>query len=869
MKKIFSLIIIAVLSITAIVSVFSQKIKNDRTQKVFAEKKSPQTDLRLSSAQAFSGGNGVFLHWEAGTENRNLGFYIYRVTEKGTELVNQSFVPSKSLNSRETLSGESYTYFDPQGDSSTSYYIETVSLNGQRQTSDLLVPQYTSDLNGVAGMSSAQLFKKEDTAKPTGESNLLNFPKEIQKANESNFLPPDINTQRYVASQPGVKISVTKEGFYRVSRSQLQNAGFNVSTPGNFWQLYLDGKEQSIVVGVSDSYIEFYGKGIDTPESATKVYYLIAGSQNGKRIASSTLRSIGGAVVAKSYDQTFVRKDRTNFFDQVLNGDDENFYGSVAILGANAPNQPNAATFTFNLTGVDFTSRKSTFEINLQGLTLVPHQISAVLNGNTLESFSGNGLVLYGSSLRIPTANLREGVNTLLLTATGGGADISLTESIKVSYLRKYEALQNNLSFYTANYRTSDLSNFTSPNIRVFDLSYPDNPSQISNLRINNNSGNYSVTLPAHRGRPMFAVEDSAILSADSVVQNVPSTLSTATHNGGMIIVTYKDWAAQANAWANYRRGQGISVEVVDIDDIFDEFSYGTATSIGMSDFFYYAKNNWQTPPSYILLIGDATYDYRNYLNRPFQNFIPTKRVDTVYEETGSDEAFCDFLNTGLSDIAIGRIPAQTPQDVTLMLNKTMAFESTIAGAFNRGAIFASDLPNGYDFEGLNQRISMQLPASMPKTFINRGQTDSHNILISNLNTGKYILNYSGHGSIGAWQSQFLGPADPPLLTNAPNYTVFTLLTCLNGYFLNVDNDSLSERLIKAPNGGASAVWASTGETTPDVQEVMATRFFNQLNTGNMNRIGDLIKDAKANLIGGRDVRLSWALIGDPMLKMK
>ena len=51
------------------------------------------------------------------------------------------------------------------------------------------------------------------------------------------------------------------------------------------------------------------------------------------------------------------------------------------------------------------------------------------------------------------------------------------------------------------------------------------------------------------------------------------------------------------------------------------------------------------------------------------------------------------------------------------------------------------------------------------------------------------------------------------------------MLTCLNGYFMG-GNESLAEALIKAPNGGAVASWTSTGKTTPDVQEIMATRFF-------------------------------------------
>jgi hypothetical protein len=35
-----------------------------------------------------------------------------------------------------------------------------------------------------------------------------------------------------------------------------------------------------------------------------------------------------------------------------------------------------------------------------------------------------------------------------------------------------------------------------------------------------------------------------------------------------------------------------------------------------------------------------------------------------------------------------------------------------------------------------------------------------------------------------------------------------------------------------------------------------------------MQRLGDLVLDAKSVVSGGSDVRLSWTLLGDPMLKV-
>jgi hypothetical protein len=49
----------------------------------------------------------------------------------------------------------------------------------------------------------------------------------------------------------------------------------------------------------------------------------------------------------------------------------------------------------------------------------------------------------------------------------------------------------------------------------------------------------------------------------------------------------------------------------------------------------------------------------------------------------------------------------------------------------------------------------------------------------------------------------------------------------------------------------------------------MAKKFYQDIGTmPATSRLGDLIKDAKTHVTGGTDVRLSWVLLGDPMLRM-
>jgi hypothetical protein len=143
------------------------------------------------------------------------------------------------------------------------------------------------------------------------------------------------------------------------------------------------------------------------------------------------------------------------------------------------------------------------------------------------------------------------------------------------------------------------------------------------------------------------------------------------------------------------------------------------------------------------------------------------------------------------------------------------------------------------------------------------------------MNAGKYIVNYSGHGTTGSWGGSpvfFNIFSVPALADNQNSPAVYTMLTCLNGGYHYLGNESFAEVLTKSNNRGAVAAWASTGKTLPNIQERMAMRFYLKVGEGTIPRLGDLIKDAKSVLTlqdGGADVRRSWSLIGDPMLKVR
>jgi hypothetical protein len=861
MKKIISTIIIAILSFSSALSVPAQKKSGSAASNPVL-----QGAKLFASAAAYTDGNGVWIEWRTGIENEILGFHLYRLANGEKQLVSPVLIPGNlSPTGEKTTPGKSYNYFDPQGISGGVYVIESIDVNGYRQTSEQFYPQPVADLTERAGVSSQELQKRSAALNPNVQTENLNLPDDLkaETAQTNSAVPGDAATQKWVAAQPGAKIAVKQDGLYRVTRAELQNAGFDVNAPTTHWQLYADGIEQSINVAANGDYIEFYGRGVNTLQTDARIYYLVAGTQPGRRMAANFIRGISAKVGSANFSQSILKKDRVSYYNVILNGDAENFFGLPITTVS-------PSTTNFNLPDVDFGVPTATLRVSIQGFTFVAHQTKVILNGTQVGTFTGVNRDVMTATFTVPTSLLVSGSNTVQMMAMNPGGDTSFAQTVEVIYGRRYQAAQERLSFYTPNYRTTRVQGFNTPDIRVFDLTDVNNPSLVTGLQVAQQGLTYEVILPSARSRVLYAVAGGGLQTVASVTPNVPSTLSTPAHNANLIIISYKDWMTEANDWANYRRAEGLTVEVVNVEDVFDEFDFGFPTPDAVRNFLNYAKNNWQTPPTYVLLMGDATYDARNFISTGV-NFIPAEIVDTTYMETGSDEALADFNDDGLAEIAVGRIPTRDAATVTTLLAKMTAFEQGLGSAPARGALCASDLPDGFDFAAMCGRVFQTLPQSIPRMFINRGDADARANLLNSINSGKYIVNYSGHGTFGAWAGNFFSRNDVPSMTNTnANQTIFIMLTCLNGYYVDAFSDGLAESLMKKPTGGAVSSWTSSGQTTPDIQEIMATRFYQQIgNSATMRRMGDFVVDAKSTIGGGRDVRLSWVLLGDPTMKVK
>ena len=79
--------------------------------------------------------------------------------------------------------------------------------------------------------------------------------------------------------------------------------------------------------------------------------------------------------------------------------------------------------------------------------------------------------------------------------------------------------------------------------------------------------------------------------------------------------------------------------------------------------------------------------------------------------------------------------------------------------------------------------------------------------------------------------------------------------------------EGLGEALVRA-DGGAAAVWASTGNTSTAPQRLLMNAFLaNAVGDGALP-VGEAARLAKAQ-VDGRDLRLTWVLLGDPLTVMR
>jgi len=839
------------------------------------------TSVDISSFQVFAQSDGsVILEWRTHEESRNLGFHVYREDVSGRKRIDPSLIAGSALllrGGRPQHAAKIYRWIDPHPVRGAAYWIEDVDINGTHGTHG---PAYVESPSAevAATFASARSSALLSSQRASNVSPSLANPSPALVTVRPVFpvVPPGF-TRLSVADHKAVKISVAQEGWYHVSFAQLFAAGLEPYTDSRTLHLYAEGIEQPLLLtgrasgpaSPSDA-IEFYGTGIDTPYSGDRVYWLISDYQSPKRILP-VASPMSGSTAPASFPFTVLREDRTTYFAALLNGENnDNFFG--AIITADPTDQDLVVAHSDSSSALPIS-----LDVALQGVTdAQEHRVTVQFNGASLGEMDFLGMALAQQSFPVEPSLLQNGTNTVTLTALNGDNDVNLVQSIALHYAHTYAADADWLRATAYAGSELHLTGFTNPQIRVFDITDPLNILELA-AKISPESGTYGASLALSTSGPavrtILAFASDAISAPVALAPHVPTFLDDQRAGADVVIITHPDFVTSLAPLVRLRESQGHHISLVTTDQLFDEYNFGERSPFAIRSFLQGAASLWQRKPQSILLVGDASFDPRDYLGLGDFDFVPTRIIETAAFKTASDDWFTDFVQNGFATIPTGRLPVRTTADADLIVSKIIGYEQgSSAGSWNSQALLVADQNIDSNFTAAASSAAATLPTSLQVSEILADSLDSataRSQILAALNNGALLVDYSGHGAEQQWSfADLFDNSDAAALSNGGRLPVYLLMDCLNGFFHDVYAESLAESLLLAPNGGAVAVWASSGFTQQSPQSTMNQAFLH-LFAGNPNQsLGRLVLQAKAGTTDS-DVRRTWILFGDPAMKLQ
>ena len=451
-----------------------------------------------------------------------------------------------------------------------------------------------------------------------------------------------------LAARAPVKLVVAKEGWYRVERRRLTAAGLPRSADLRRLQLYATGKQ--VRMRVTRGAVEFYGVPLDTLSTDRETYWLVAATEPGRRIAPPRASGSSGPTT-RIVQATEVSRPKAGYYAAIRNGAASNLFGM--------PVRPDADTNeTITLARVA-AGAPASVEVALHGYSALAHRVRVRVNDTEVGTIVFTGSARVVNRFAVPANVLKDGKNVVTLRALGRELDFSLVDSVTLMYRRQLVADRDAIDFVLPAARRARVEGFSRRSVRIVDVTVPTAPVALRPTIAPSGTG-FSATIgAARRTRHLLAFVDGKALRPAALVKNRPSSL----HGSGgadLVIITHQRFASALPPLIAARQRAGLKVATVDVEDVYDEFAFGAHGPEGITAFLARVRTQWRPAPRFVLLVGDAGNDPRDYLGKGRVDFVPTKLVDTKYLETASDDSLADFNDDGAPELAVGRLPVRT-----------------------------------------------------------------------------------------------------------------------------------------------------------------------------------------------------------------
>lgn len=716
-----------------------------------------------------------------------------------------------------------------------------------------------------------------------------------------------------------LKVYVSREDVYTLSYNDLVQNGLDVNgiSTDRFEMYSASGKVPIEIVdngnGIFEAGDSIRFVGFPPPPSPyvksniynyKNIYWLSAEAdgisyQYTKRVGAPTIGGNGNRI---SYNKIFMEKDTLyERLGYALNGNRDYWYWAK-ISGDNGTTTKNFGTsFQLPANFDDSEGMKFTVRAAFHGITTGAHKTNIFILSQPIGSLSWDGqeIGIFEKEVSADSINLAPVIN-IQFEAPGGIAN-GASDEIRLNWIeiefRQVNRVFNN--YYAFNANTENFGNTTKieiyrwedDSLRVY---IPQKGELlVDNYELNNGYDAWQFQDKAQDSTRYFVVGNTYVKSPDSLALNVNSDLRNTANGADYIIITHPDFMEAANELKAFRESNldgydNARVAVVNVFDIYNEFSYGLLDPNAIHDFLKYAYIYWRTPlPAYVVIMGDMSYDYRKLLSGSRPNFVPSIPYHSIrFGQAVSDNQFVTISgNDALPEMAIGRLTCETIEEANELVKKIKEYpadsdkrwqsNSLLIGAgqhnndennfgFNDQSLILDSLYIGAN--GYNSEKTFFYP-NKPSHFPYEGGTAE---IKNYFNQGVVMANFYGHGGGYQWDAVFVQD-DIYLLENYGRLPFITSITCYTAHF---DNQRVFGEIFNLlPDRGSIAFWGHTGLTFWYNGLTINNKLYDELFNNDTFVIGKAIFQAKGQYSPNsssltEDTINLLTLLGDPAVKL-
>lgn len=758
----------------------------------------------------------------------------------------------------------------------------------------------------------------------------------------------DVISNSVFASGNWFRFYVEKSGVYKISRSFLQQIGLDVNTDPRNIKIYGNGgrmaplknstpypadpEENAITfIGEEDGkfdtsdYILFYAEGVDnwSQENGShnnlyadrSYYYVSTQGGPGKRITTMGQPAGAATLTTSVFDEyQYYEKDLV----------------SIARLGRKWHGEPfnvnNKQEFKFTIPDIE--PVPLSVKVSAAAASAVPTSMSVTANGQSLGSFSFQALdtnhynMADDGSLIVNYTPSGNDI-TVELTYNNGGAPSSNAwlDYIVIQAKRKLQGNGKQFRFqYNAAASNNGIIQYTINNAagisQVWDITDIYNAGRIENTSLQSQFAfkaalgevrKYITVVPADYYTPLRDGQSRV------TNQNIKGTIFNGT-NGQFqdidyLIVTPANLNSSAETLANLHRKEGMNVKVVNLENIYVEFSSGKQDIAAIRNLVKYIYNNASSPDKrikYVNLFGDASFDYKNRVPNntnivpimqgydPSANFNNYSIVTTFISDDFyglMDPVEGEMLIAGSEglDIAVGRMLVDDKKQADEMVNKVTEYKSPEAyGRWrNEFIVMADDLDGSGSLYFVDTLDAMTKELNAARAFVNvrKIYTDAYvqessaggqrypqakEEFIRAINYGALVVNYLGHGGEdGMAGERMYEKTDADNLTNRYKYPVFITASCEITKFDNPYRPTVGEYTYWNSAGGAIGLISTTRAlyiTDANTFTPLIVKELYAYNQSEFPSISEALRRVKTTM-NDKDIRMI-CFIGDPALKL-